>query len=411
MPSCGGYAGKVMKIDLTREAISEYPWSAEERKAYLGGKAMAARILCDHLRGWETPLSEENWVVISTGPLVGTGAPGSARFDMAALSPRDGLPAFSNCGGSFGVHLKKAGYDALILTGRCKEHRWLEIREDAVIFHDAARLWGTLVSECRELLARHLGNVPFGMLCIGPAGENLVRFASLAADGHTGGRAGMGAVLGWKNLKAITVCGSKKIPIHAPEKAAALNREWLDFMKGNAKSETLSKLHCTGCPIRCARHAPPADPLINELGMDAIAASDALQWAAERRLAGPDIYRDMAYRRGIGSQLADGAAHRKGNGGSRRGGSYRAIADAFHLPPDDPETDGFCRSLVEAVSAAGQCMFTVNALPSSQDGGCMDYLLNMLTFVTGMQTDLETLLQVGEGCQALVQQLLGKFGK
>ena len=113
-----GYMGKIMEVDLTTETVREYPWSDAQRELYLGGKIMAARILCDHLTGKETAFSEENRVVIATGPLTGTGAPSSARFDVSALSPQTGILASSNCGGSFGFHLKKAGYDALILKGK-----------------------------------------------------------------------------------------------------------------------------------------------------------------------------------------------------------------------------------------------------------------------------------------------------
>jgi aldehyde:ferredoxin oxidoreductase len=97
-----GYMGKVMMVDLSTETVSESPWTDEQRELYLGGKIMAARILCDHLTGRETAFSEENWVVISTGPLTGTGAPSSARFNISALSPQTGILASSNCGGSFG---------------------------------------------------------------------------------------------------------------------------------------------------------------------------------------------------------------------------------------------------------------------------------------------------------------------
>ena len=84
----GGYAGKVIQIDLTTETVKEYPWTDRQRQLYLGGKIMANRILADHLAGTETAFSEENWVILSTGPLTGTGAPGSIRFDITALSPK-----------------------------------------------------------------------------------------------------------------------------------------------------------------------------------------------------------------------------------------------------------------------------------------------------------------------------------
>ena len=145
-----GYMGKVIMVDLSSETISEYPWSDEQRELYLGGKIMAARILADHLTGKETAFSEDNWMVISTGPLTGTGAPSSARFNLSALSPQTGILASSICGGSCGFHLKKAGYDALILKGRCNGRKWLEINEDQFTFHDADDLWGMKTCECQE---------------------------------------------------------------------------------------------------------------------------------------------------------------------------------------------------------------------------------------------------------------------
>ena len=120
-----GYMGKVLTIDLTTKTAKLYPWSDRERELYVGGKIMAAKILADHLTGKETAFSEENWMVISTGPLTGTGAPSSARFNISALSPQTGILASSNCGGSFGLFLKRAGYDALILKGKCQSRKWL----------------------------------------------------------------------------------------------------------------------------------------------------------------------------------------------------------------------------------------------------------------------------------------------
>ena len=228
-----GYMGKVIMVDLTTQTVREYPWSDEQRELYLGGKIMAARILCDHLTGKETAFSEENWVVISTGPLTGTGAPSSARFNISALSPQTGILASSNCGGSFGFHLKKAGYDALILKGKCQGHKWLEINEDQFIFHDADDLWGMKVSECQNKLATLVGKKKFGKLCIGPAGENLVKYAGIISDERVAGRTGLGAVLGWKGLKAITVTGNKTVPVYDKEKATQWCKKWFAYLQNH----------------------------------------------------------------------------------------------------------------------------------------------------------------------------------
>lgn len=294
-----GYMGKVMLVDLTSETVSEYPWSDEQRTLYLGGKIMAARILCDHLTGKETPFSEENWVVISTGPLSGTGAPSAARFNISALSPQTGILASSNCGGSFGLHLKRAGYDAIILKGKCKSRRWLEIKDDGFIFHDADDLWGMCTGPCQQALAALVGKKNFGKLCIGPAGENGVLYAGIVSDERASGRAGLGAVLGWKNLKAITATGTHTVPVYDKEKSKAWIKKWFDYLQkhpltgaqlpkmGTAglvssmqmrgllstrnysagryedfekvSGETLAEEHnitnkgCQTCPIRCAR--------------------------------------------------------------------------------------------------------------------------------------------------------------
>lgn len=399
------YMAKIGLIDLSSETMSEFPSKGWE--GYLGGKILNQRILLELLTGTETAFSDENPIILSTGPLTGTGAPGSMRFDIASLSPKDNRPAFSNCGGLFGLYMKKAGYAALILTGRCKEKRWLEINEERIIFHDATELWGTSVSQCQDMIAQHLEDPHVGKLCIGPAGENLVKFATVIADGHSTGRAGIGAVFGWKNLKAVTVTGRKTLSLVDAEKVAALNREWYASLKrqGQRENDHSGKACCTGCPLHCAKHDRESNGILNELGMDAIAAADAVRWAEEQGFAAPDLYEDIAYRRGIGKKIAEGVPGRKGKGGNRRGGSYQAIAAAFHLPPDAPETKEFCKNLTEAISAAGQCMFTVNAL----EADAALPVIHMLSLVTGMEMDLEKLLEIGGRSQELQRQLCDRF--
>lgn len=409
----GGYGGKILKINLSAETAVEYPWDEGQRERYLGGKILAAQILLEHLSGRETALSEENPLIFATGPLTGSLAPGSARFDIAALSPKDDRPAFSNCGGSFGIWLKKAGYDAVILTGRCKEKRWLELGEDGVRFHDAACIWGSTVSRCRKKLEEALNRERMGTISIGPAGENLVTFASMMADGHSTGRAGLGAVMGWKNLKAIAVFGEKEIPLHAPEAVAAFNAHWHTLLKqqGEKQEGMQEGTSCTGCPLHCSRHKQEGSELLNELGMDAIAARDALLWAQEQGYPTQALYEQIAYRRGIGDILAAGVHRGKGKGGNRRGGSYRAIAEAFGMTLDTMETERFCRCLTEAISAAGQCMFTVSGLAGQPEKPPAIPAAQMLTLVTGRKTGLEQLLALGESSLALEQQLKQIYSK
>ena len=108
----GGYMGRVLKIDLSTRRVSTYPWTDHERKLYLGGKIMAAKIISDTVSPDVRPFSPDNPLVVTTGPLTGTGAPSSSRFNISTLSPLTNLLASSNCGGNFGLNLKKAGYAA-----------------------------------------------------------------------------------------------------------------------------------------------------------------------------------------------------------------------------------------------------------------------------------------------------------
>lgn len=201
----GGYMGKVLQIDLSGKKIGEYPFSDEDRKKYLGGKIMAAKILYDELKVGIDAFDEDNIVVVSTGPMTGTNAPSSSRFNISTLSPQTGFLTSSNCGGNFGLMLKKAGYDAIVLRGKCQDKTWIEITEEDVMFHDATELWGQSTTEVQENL-----NKKAGKIVIGPAGENMVIHAGVFSQDRTAGRGGVGAVMGSKNIKAITAYGKLK---------------------------------------------------------------------------------------------------------------------------------------------------------------------------------------------------------
>ena len=294
-----------------------------------------------------------------------------------------------------------------MLEGRSQEPCWVEIREDGIVFHEATELWGTGTGACREKLAELLGNRSFGSLCIGPAGENLVKFASVMSNGHSAGRAGIGAVLGWKKVKAVTVSGDRQIPVFDGEMAVKWNSEWHGFLKSSRKSKEDGGYVCPGCPLHCRKHAPGEEErLLNELGMDAIAAKDALAWAVAEGIPAEGLYEKIAFQTGEGEQLADGAPGKGKKAGSRRGGSHRKIAQAFGLPDDDPETAYFCKAITEAVSLAGQCMLTMSALPEEDP---LFYIRNLFFAVTGRSLEKEDLLRIGQQALALEQQLCEKF--
>jgi aldehyde:ferredoxin oxidoreductase len=478
-----GYTGKVMLVDLTTETISEYPWSDRERELYLGGKIMANKILFDRFSGKEQAFSEENWIIITTGPLTLSGAPSSTRYDITAISPMSGLPESSNCGGDFGLHLKKAGYDALILSGRCRSHRWLEIQNDTFTFHDAENLWGMLSDECQEQLDQLMNTKKYGKLYIGPAGENTVRYASVLDGTHTSGRIGIGAVFGWKNLKAITVTGSHDLPIYDKENTVAWKKKWFLELHShpltgkNSRSGTPTSKACPGCPILCRRQfnkgADAQTDFLNQLGMDSVSAQDAVSWAMAARELGilaeslpeqNELYESIAFRRGIGNDLAEGVKYLSKKYGFKmpkqkksaadkhnRNDGYPAILKGWGLDLEtmSPEFKLDCAllymDLCEAVSAAGLCMFTVNAFcpawlikhPGSSKTKlvhamapkskwlvhqitrnprllCMllplFYQTRMLAYVSGLKLTPGQFIEVGTRAFALEQILCNRFG-
>ncbi|MCX5759199.1 MAG: aldehyde ferredoxin oxidoreductase family protein, partial [Candidatus Hydrogenedentes bacterium] len=178
-------------------------------------------------------------------PWPNTGAPSSSRFNVSAVSPLTGILASSNCGGPFGLSLKKAGYDALVVTGKSESPVWIEITEDDVQFHDAADLWGKTTSATQEALGDECEKI-----VIGPAGENLVRYAAVFSTDRTAGRAGMGAVMGAKNLKAVTARGDKDVPVHNRDKMKKVYRGWVKLLKEHPLTGEALPKYGTGFLLR-----------------------------------------------------------------------------------------------------------------------------------------------------------------
>lgn len=498
MTKYSGYMGKVLMVDLSKSLVTEYPWSDEDRELYIGAKAMASKIMFDNFTGKETAFSEDNLIIVSTGPLTGTGAPCSNRFNISTLSPLTGITTSSNCGGNFGYYLKKAGIDALVIRGKCAVPTWIEIKNDKFFFHEAGDLWGMKVSQSQEELQRRMNEarkcrVKCGMLSIGPAGENLVKYAAVISGERAAGRAGVGAVFGSKNLKAMVATGNHEVQVFDPEKTTKLYQKWTETLRkhpltGNqlpkmgtaglvspmqmrgilstknynygqfehfdkvsgevlAEDYNIVNKGCMSCPIKCARtvnvegqevKGPELETLgllgggimndnlelilkwnyeLDELGMDTISAASTLAWAMEANEQGlwknglsfgktaniSKTFENIAYRRGIGNELAEGsrwlsekyggkdfAIQSKGlelaayeprrsvgqglgyavsnRGGCHLNGGYLVIVENLGLNAD-PQTPhakaDFCmfmQDLMESVSMTGQCLFTSYAV-------------------------------------------------
>ncbi|HLB49730.1 MAG TPA: aldehyde ferredoxin oxidoreductase N-terminal domain-containing protein, partial [Anaerolineales bacterium] len=203
-----GWAGKILDIDLSNHAIQTLPLDTEMARLFLGGRGLGARLLWDLVGPEVEPLSENNALIFATGPLTASGAQTSNRFTVSTKSPLTGTVLDANSGGWWGMQFKRTGYDVLIVHGRASQPVQIQITPDGVTIEDASHLWGKTVSETTAALGQD--NNRRNVLCIGPAGENLSRISAIMNDGTRSlARGGPGAVMGSKNLKAITVVGGE----------------------------------------------------------------------------------------------------------------------------------------------------------------------------------------------------------
>jgi len=217
------YTNRWIEIDLTRRRVETGRPDPSLLDAYIGGKGLGFRLLADRALHTD-PLSPENPIIFVTGPLTGTTVPTGARSALVTKSPLFGGALDSHVGGSIGPKIKAAGYDTLTVTGRAASPLVLHVTPDGVDFLEAEDLWGRGVFETEKALRKKFADGR--VISIGPAGENLVRFANVANDLYRHyGRGGAGAVMGSKNLKAIVVEGDRKIEYSDRDEFVRLNRE------------------------------------------------------------------------------------------------------------------------------------------------------------------------------------------
>lgn len=216
-----GYTGKLLFVNLTTREITTQDLNRDYAAQFLGGSGLAARYIYDWIDADTDPLGPDNPLVFMNGPLDGTGAPSSGRFAVCARSPQTGLWGEAIAGNFFGPELKFAGYDGIVLRGRAEALCYLHITPDGVEIRDAAHLRGMTTFDAGNAIRAELQDSGLVTACIGPAGENLIKFALIlassarpAAKKGIAGRCGMGAVMGSKNLKAIAVRGSKHHHTH-----------------------------------------------------------------------------------------------------------------------------------------------------------------------------------------------------
>jgi len=244
----GGYMGKVVRINLASKTITEEKVYNKVLRDFIGGTGIGAKILYDQVSSKVRPFDPENCLIFATGPLNGTLAPGSGTYGVITKSPLTGLACAAQANGFLGARLKFAGYDALIIEGASEKFVYLYINDGKVEIKDAQELVGQDTQETESFLRKRYGDRA-SIACIGPAGENLVRFAGIFSDqGHIAASGGVGAVMGSKRLKAIVVQGNMSVPLPdtAQEKLRELARKWVRCAKESPMGMTVSSLGTGG---------------------------------------------------------------------------------------------------------------------------------------------------------------------
>lgn len=239
-----GYHGKVMLIELGEQSIRWEPLDETVLRRFLGGTGLGAYLLYTYSPPGVDPLSPENPLIFVTSPLVGSRLTTSSKFAVVTKSPLTGFIGDSLSSSFLATELKKTGFDAIVVTGRSPSPTMLAITDDSVKFLDASHLLGMSTSKTEEAVKAQLGGM-YRVASIGPAGENLVRFASIANDGgRQAGRTGPGAVMGSKNLKAIAVRGRQTVSFADPDALGAIRADLSRRSLGDAteKYRTLGTL-------------------------------------------------------------------------------------------------------------------------------------------------------------------------
>ena len=212
-----GYTGKILRVNLEKKTIVKEPLNRKAAEDFVGARGLGTKYFCDEVDPGVDPLGPDNKLIFMTGPLTGTAASCSGRYEVVAKAPLTGTIGAANSGGHFGPELKFAGYDGIIFEGVSDAPVYLYINDDKVELRDASHLWGKTVFEATDELNKTCG-ASARVACIGPTGENLCLYAGVMNDKHrAAGRGGLGAVMGSKKLKAVVVKGTGSIGVARPE--------------------------------------------------------------------------------------------------------------------------------------------------------------------------------------------------
>ena len=235
-----GITGKILEVNLTDNKINVLKLPKEYYENFLGGTGLAAKIFFDREIYKYEPLSSENLLMFMIGPLTGTTFPGVSRFQVCARSPLTNIWGEASCGADFGKELKLAGYDGIIISGKADEPVYLLIDNDKVEIKSAKELWGKDNYEIYEYFLKL--DKKLQVASIGQAGENLVKFAGISTDkGDHAARCGLGAVMGYKKLKAIAVKGNNKVKIEDEKRFNELRKKLIEKIRHDPLTRALNQ--------------------------------------------------------------------------------------------------------------------------------------------------------------------------
>ncbi|MFQ6080303.1 MAG: aldehyde ferredoxin oxidoreductase family protein [Candidatus Bathyarchaeia archaeon] len=235
----GGYAGKLLRVDLSGNRISEEKLDLSLARDLIGGLGIASKIMLEELNPSTEPFNPENKLILATGPLTGSTVPAANKSIIISRSPLTNIWGEAVFSANCGIELKRAGYDILIIEGEAEKPVYLWIYDGDAEIRDASGVWGVETFDACSAIQKDLGEKNVAVACIGPAGERLVRLASVVSDnGRVAGRCGLGAVMGSKRLKAIACKGTKKIEVANSELVKRLRDEVLENVRERLKGMT-----------------------------------------------------------------------------------------------------------------------------------------------------------------------------
>jgi len=236
----GGYRNRILRVNLSDRTFAEEPLTEELIHDFVGGRGFGARLLYDDLRPGVEPLGEDNELIFMAGPLAGTNAQSFSRLLVFFKSPLTGTYFRTAAGGYFAPELKFAGFDAVIVTGIADRPVYLWVHDGRYELRDASYLWGLNCGDTHTLIRDELHDPHIRVACIGPAGENLVKYAGIFSDRRAAGRGGGGTIMGAKKLKAIAVRGHDRLSLADPEAFRQALRDQVDSVKANSSYPELS---------------------------------------------------------------------------------------------------------------------------------------------------------------------------